>query len=563
MSGGRWNAELGRYVASHLLAVVAEWAAFIALLVYVNDRHGSTVMGIAAIAMLLPSVIAAPFAGRFAERLRPNRVRLAGLAGQVFGYGVAALTAYQDAPTWTTIGGAIVALAAATTMRPAGAVMLPAIVHSSRQLTTANLWVGHAESASVLVGPLVTTGLLAVGGARFALAGCAVIAAGALTVAGFGAQIDPPASDASTTEATTTAVRHVIGVLRSIVARPGGAGVLAVSIGQFVLVGALDLILVVTAIDALGMGDTGVGILNTALGAGALASMAVASIVVRRRRLAPFLIAAVVAIIATCIALGAHVALLTALIALPILGVGASLLDLLSRMLLQRSAPPNELGAVFSLLEVGSGLGLLAGTVLAQALLVSSGPRAAWFGVASVFFVLLVVGGRALRLADDGADVPVVEMSLLRLDPVFAPLPAIELESIARTASELEVRAGEIVIRQGEPGDTYYVVVNGAFDVSVDEAHVRTARRGGSFGEVALLADVARTGTVTALEAGSLLAIDRVPFLVAVTGHDSSEQAAWGVIRSMGLGFDVGEHPGPRPGTSDPATANPAASDDR
>ena len=61
----------------------------------------------------------------------------------------------------------------------------------------------------------------------------------------------------------------------------------------------------------------------------------------------------------------------------------------------------------------------------------------------------------------------------------------------------------------------------------------------------ALLANVARTATITATRSGSLLAIQRVPFLVAVTGTDSSRQAAWGVIRSMNLeeeGDDVPTH---------------------
>jgi CRP-like cAMP-binding protein len=76
--------------------------------------------------------------------------------------------------------------------------------------------------------------------------------------------------------------------------------------------------------------------------------------------------------------------------------------------------------------------------------------------------------------------------------------------------------------------------------------HVRFAERGGSFGEVALLANVPRTATITAVVDGELLAIDRGPFLAAVTGHDSSRQAAWGVMRGMRLGFELSDD-GPIP----------------
>ena len=69
--------------------------------------------------------------------------------------------------------------------------------------------------------------------------------------------------------------------------------------------------------------------------------------------------------------------------------------------------------------------------------------------------------------------------------------------------------------------------------------HIRVAERGSFFGEVALLADVPRTATVTARTDGELLALDRVPFLVAVTGSDTSRSAAWGVVRSLRLDADL------------------------
>jgi CRP-like cAMP-binding protein len=94
-------------------------------------------------------------------------------------------------------------------------------------------------------------------------------------------------------------------------------------------------------------------------------------------------------------------------------------------------------------------------------------------------------------------------------------------------------------VRQGEPGDRFYAVVHGSLDVVMSGEHIRTAARGSFFGEVALLADVPRTATVTAATDGDLLALDRVPFLVAVTGSDTSRAAAWGVVRSLRLDTDL------------------------
>ena len=70
-------------------------------------------------------------------------------------------------------------------------------------------------------------------------------------------------------------------------------------------------------------------------------------------------------------------------------------------------------------------------------------------------------------------------------------------------------------------------------------APVRSATRGSDFGEVALLADVPRTATVSAATDGSLLAIDRDPFLLAVTGSPSAHEAAWGRVRAMRFLHDV------------------------
>ncbi len=527
------NRTLVRYTASHLLAINAEWAVFIALLVYAYDRSGARATGLASIAMLLPYVIVAPYAGHLAERRRPNRVRFAGLAVQTVGYSLSAIAVYQELPVWIAVLGAMPALGAITTLGPAGAVLLPAMVRSSRELTVANLWTGYAENASELLGPLIATVLLAVDGAPLVVAGSALLAAAATVIAWFDRLTDPPSTGETSDEGP---LRSSLTAAKALRRRSGAFGVLAVAGGQFFLVGALDLVIVVAAAGVLDMGETGPGVLSTAFGIGAILSVASSTVLSRRQRLAGTLVALLAVVAAASLLFGATMTIVTAMIALPLLGLSRASLELLGRMMLQRSAPPSELGQVFALLEAAGGAALLAGALVGQILIEISGPQAAMLGIGGFFVMLLIATAAALRNADAEADVPVVAMSLFRRDPVFESLPAVALEVVARSATDVAIESGQVLIRQSEPGDRYYVVADGTLEISTDGESVRVVERGGGFGEVALLTAVPRTATVTAVTDCSLLAVDRVPFLRAVTGHDASRQAAWGAVHAMGHG---------------------------
>ena len=85
-------------------------------------------------------------------------------------------------------------------------------------------------------------------------------------------------------------------------------------------------------------------------------------------------------------------------------------------------------------------------------------------------------------------------------------------------------------MRQGEPGELFYVVESGELEVSVDGAPTRKLIPGDFFGEIALLREVPRTATVTAVSDARLLVLDRDPFIAAVTGHSTSREAADAVI---------------------------------
>jgi CRP-like cAMP-binding protein len=126
--------------------------------------------------------------------------------------------------------------------------------------------------------------------------------------------------------------------------------------------------------------------------------------------------------------------------------------------------------------------------------------------------------------------VPVERLELLRANPIFAPLPASTLEQLAHALEEVPASVGEEIVRQGEPGDRFYLIKHGGFDVYVDGEPVQSLETGDSFGEIALLRNVPRTATVRARTEAVLYVLDRRHFLAAVTGFGPSLSAAEGII---------------------------------
>lgn len=522
---GAVGPALARVVAAHLAAVVAEYAALVAVLVFAFDEGGARATGLVSLAVLTAGLVGAGAAAGLTNRYRPLLVRRVGLAAQVVGYAVAAVGAAAGSVPVVT-AAAVLALGAVTTLRPTGAVLLPSVARSSGELTVGNLWISRCECVAALAGPLGVAALLWAGGPTAALAGCAaaVAVASAVSVVDRGAGPPPARVD-----------RPLASVVATVRADRAITGLLGVAVARYAILGALDVLLVVLAFESLDLGSGGVGVLNALVGAGALASMGVATVVVRRSRLAPSLAIGLVLASVLFVTLALLTSRPVAFVVLPLVGLLAALLDGLGRMLLQRSADPRSLASLFALVELVGGAAMVLGSGLAQVLVAVGDVHLALVGVAVLLAIVLALAARPVWNADATADVPVVEMSLLQELPMFAPLAPLPLEALARTAVYEEFSAGEVVIRQGDAGDRFYAVAGGGFAIVMGGEHVREARRGSFFGEVALLADVPRTATVTATVGGEVLVVDRVAFLVAVTGSDTSRAAAWGVVRSLGL----------------------------
>ena len=527
------NTRLARLVLAYAGAAVSEWASWLAVLVYAQDRGGSTTAGWTALGLLVPAIVVAPFVGRLTDGHRPILALTTVYAIQGVSLAVAAWFASQGASVLAVTLPTAIAIGGIAFVRPSFAVIAPGLVRTVRELTASNLFAGYCDSGAVLFGPIIATAFLAVGGPDLVLVVCAALAAVGVLAALTLLPHDRPDDTASSGRAARD--RPSLGeVVRSVRDRRNVPTLLAVLGTQHVLMGFIGPMFVILAVDELGMGDSGAGALNIAFGLGAVCSTVGATLLSGRGRLAPVVAVCLGGAAASLVLLGSMTTVAVALGALAAAGLSRSLLDVTSRILLQRSAPPQYLASVFAFIEVLTSLGLAMGTLAAQVAVATIGARSGLVVMGLLTALVLAVTARQLWQADHTADVPVVAIALLRTNPVFAPLPPAALEAVARAAVERHVDGGETLIHQGDVGDRYYAVAAGTVEVRKDGRWVRTLTRGHGVGEVALLTDVPRTASVVTVEPSVVFEIDREPFLLAVTGHESSRDAAWRHI----AGFD-------------------------
>ena len=500
----------------------AEWGVWLTLMVWAYTSGGAAAASLIVIVQLVPSIFISPYLGAITDRVRAGRVLFIGLLIMgVSMVGLAAAMALDAPPVLIYVLAPIMNLALSIP-RPAQAALLPGVVRTPIELTAANVVSSWMENASVLVAPALTGVLLGVGGpalATAALAACTLV--GAFLVVGIPGP--KPMAERAEGVSLTAEVRSSVAAVWRVPAARTLVGVVG---SQYVLVGALDVLYVVLAITTLGMGESGAGYLNAAFGAGGVIGVAVTAALVARRRLAPALIAGIVTAALALGLLGLFPTVAGAFVLLAVAGVARSVFDVTGRILLQRAAPPNVLGQVFALLESLMGVGLVFGAILVPALVGLSGAPAALIGTAVLLLVIVAAVWRRLRSIDGAADVPQVEIQLLRLVPIFAPLPAPELEGLARALEPVHVTPGTTVIREGEAGDRFYAIATGELQVTKNGHDVKLLRRGDGFGEIALIEDVPRTATVTATTDAELFSLTKEPFILALTGHAPASRAA-------------------------------------
>ncbi|MGK5168914.1 MFS transporter [Geodermatophilus sp. CPCC 205761] len=501
---------------------LGDFLYIVALVAYVFAQTGSAAwVSAAALSRFVPYTLLSPIAGVIADRYERRTVMAAGDVVQLAVMTGLTVTAAMSGPVPLVVVLSAVAASAATLYHAAASAMVTTVVPED-ELAAANALMSTVDEVAFVAGPA--------GGALLLLFGQPAIALG-INAATFGiSALLLLAIRTRSRRTTPSAHGSVLGELREGVGALVGDRVVLVLVGCLVagtLVYGVELVvLVLVSSELLGTGSQGLGWLLAASGVGGILGATLSPRFARARR--PRLTIAILVLLTgvPLAALALVRAPAVAYLVLVVEGVAIVALDILIETTMQRTVPRDVLGRVSGLVLSLSAVGTALGTLVAPALVDGLGLPAT-LAVAGLTPVLIAAASLSLLRGFDAA----TERGRHALEPRVAVLQTLRLfegagpaaiERLAAAVRQERLPGGTVVLRQGEPAEDLFVLVDG--DLVVDHDDGVTVRRINEMtapdylGEIGLVERVPRTATVTAATEALLWRIPGELFLEAVTG---------------------------------------------
>ena len=526
------NRPLSRLLVGEFVSSVGDWLYLVALLIVVYRESADPVLlGIVGAARVLPYVLLSIPAGIVADRYDRRLVLLVTDVARGAIMLVLAWLVATDAPVAWIIVMSIVAGCFSAFFSPTIGAYLPSIVGNEAELGPANSAWSTLDNLAFIIGPAIAGLLIATSGltaafvlnaASFAI--LAVVLWGLPSVrAGARESADhataQAANDSAAAEGGTAPAREsLIDIVRPVL------GLALADVTAGFAFGGLGVLTVLLAIQQLGAGEEGTGYLNAGIGVGAVVGAVLSGALSTSARQRTILLAGLIVFAAGLVLLGVVSSLAVAFVAMAIASAGSLVAEVISTTIFQRLVPDAVRGRALGVAATLTTLAYAAGSLVLPVF-------AGWFGIASalVASAVVVVAGAVGGVAMLGAALsagPGPELAHLarRLTglPLFAGVPEDRLAIALSRAKPLAIRAGDTIVRQGEPADRFYVILDGQFVVSDDQAgspsrQLRTLGPNDAFGELGLLTGAPRTATVTAESDGRLLALEANDFLELVS----------------------------------------------
>lgn len=449
---------------------------------------------------------------------------------------VMTIVVLNDGPVWVIVALAIFATCFSCFFRPAIGAYLPSLVRDERELGPANSLFATLGELSFIIGPalagiiIATTDLaLAFGINAVSFIVIAVtLATLPSNIPGRKAQGAAPADGDAAGEAASEATEaapvddasfrtRIMAIRRPLI------GMVAMDTTAGFLFGGLSVLTVIIAVDQLGAGEAGTGYLNAAVGVGGVLGAIGSGAILARRNLTPAFLLGALGLAIGFVILGFSQSLPPALFAMAVIAAGSLVADIVSTTVFQRIVPDELRGRVLGGMQTLMTATYALGSLLLPVLVTTVGPSVMLPIGGAIIFAAALVSLTLLRpylVREEDAELDALTR-VSRL-PLFAGVPVPALEAAAGRLTTVAVKAGDVVIRQGDPADLFYIIGSGRFAVDQTEPTIGATHRlrvmgpDEVFGELGLMNNTPRTATVTAETDGTLLALPGAAFLELV-----------------------------------------------
>jgi MFS family permease len=519
------NREIGRLEAAWLLSNAGTYAFLVVTLVFAYKTGGAFGAGLLAVVRYVPPAVIAPFAGIPAARWRADRVLLGVNTGRAASMLLALAVIVTVGPPPVLFLLVAVDSGFAGLTRPLTMSLLPWLARTPGELVASNITSSAAEGLGTLLGPAVAGILLATSGPGAAAAAAAtMVVAASLTIA----SIRVPTIRNSRAPAPLR--RGMTAGIRVFARVPAIRLVLIAFWLQSMVRGLLTVLLVVAAIERLGMGEPGVGTLQAAIGAGGFAGAIVALSLTGRAQFGATFAMSLALWGLPIVVLGIVGDPVSAAAMLVLVGMSNAILDVTGFTILQRACPNDARVALMGLIESPAAALVAFGGLLASALVSGFGSQGALVATGGILPVAALVVFPSLRRAEHDASGREETARLLRADSLLGMLSLSVVEELAAVVQPVAFQDGDYLIREGEAGDGYLIVSRGNVDVSQGGTLLQRLGPGHGVGEISLLRDIPRTASVRAVGPVETLSLGRDAFLTAVTGQSAVRLAADAIV---------------------------------
>jgi len=521
------NPGLRRIQLAFAGSIVGDWAYAVGVAVYAYDQGGPTAVGVLGVIRYVSLAVITPFAAMLGDRYPRRFVLVASDASRAVLVVVAAVVIAGDGSPLIVYALAIATSICGSPFRSTQASLLPDLANTPGELAAANVASSTVESVGFFAGPALAGLMLAVANiSTVYLFNAATFVWSAFLVLGI-----KTAVQAETKTPTSQAVQRVSffaeasAGYREIFASRDLRVLIGLYCAQTVVAGASLVFTVSIALELLDVGRSGLGYLNATLGIGGLIGGFIALVLAQRGHLARDFGIGVVFWSAPLLLVAAWPTVGAAVAVMVLLGLANSVVDVNAYTILQRIAPKESMARVFGAMESAVIGGMAIGALLMPALIATIGLRWGLAVVGIGVTATVLFGTRGLQRIDLTALAP-PGLELLRGVALLALLPEPTLERLARSLVRVEAAPGDVVIREGDSGDRFYVIETGMVEVTKSGRHIAQLGPGDYVGEIALLRDVPRTASVTAMTATVFQSLDRAHFIPAVTAMGEFREAA-------------------------------------